>query len=58
MTGGVALDNPYPNPCSEWLSEKAWSEIVRASDLPNLKGLKDSKHHLFIMEMNCVTSIL
>lgn len=37
------MENPFPNPCSEWLSEKAWSEIVRASDLPNLNGLKDSK---------------
>ena len=37
------MENPFPNPCTEWLSEKAWSEIVRASDLPNLKGLKDSE---------------
>ncbi|KAK3717325.1 hypothetical protein QZH41_011557, partial [Actinostola sp. cb2023] len=41
LTGGVALDNPYPNPCPEWLGDKYWSEIVRASDLPNLKNLKD-----------------
>ena len=39
LTGGVALDNPYPNPASEWLSEKSWGEIVRASSLPRLKGL-------------------
>ncbi|CAB3991140.1 dynein heavy chain 3, axonemal-like, partial [Paramuricea clavata] len=41
LTGGVALENPYPNPCPDWLIDKAWSEIVRASDLTNLKGLKD-----------------
>ncbi|XP_008419893.1 dynein heavy chain 3, axonemal isoform X1 [Poecilia reticulata] len=39
LTGGVALDNPYPNPASEWLSDKSWSEIVRASKLPNLNEL-------------------
>ncbi|MBN3303948.1 DYH3 protein, partial [Amia calva] len=39
LTGGVALDNPHPNPAPEWLSEKSWSEIVRASRLANLQGL-------------------
>ena len=33
LTGGVALGNPYPNPAPDWLIEKAWSEIVRASGL-------------------------
>uniref|UniRef100_A0A3P8VG82 Dynein axonemal heavy chain 7 n=1 Tax=Cynoglossus semilaevis TaxID=244447 RepID=A0A3P8VG82_CYNSE len=38
LTGGLALDNPYPNPASEWLSDKCWAEIVKASKLPNLDG--------------------
>lgn len=33
LTSGVTLENPYENPAVEWLSEKAWTEIVRASDL-------------------------
>uniref|UniRef100_A0A8C0MC70 Dynein axonemal heavy chain 3 n=1 Tax=Canis lupus familiaris TaxID=9615 RepID=A0A8C0MC70_CANLF len=41
LTGGVALDNPFPNPAPEWLSEKAWAEVVRASALPKLKGLME-----------------
>ncbi|XP_052264555.1 dynein axonemal heavy chain 3-like isoform X1 [Dreissena polymorpha] len=39
LTGGVALENPHPNPAPEWLTEKAWGEIVRASNLTALKGL-------------------
>lgn len=27
LTGGVALDNPHPNPAPEWMSDKAWSEV-------------------------------
>ena len=38
LTGGVALENPHPNPFPEWLGEKSWGEIVRASSLPNMKG--------------------
>uniref|UniRef100_A0A5S6LE06 Protein MCM10 homolog n=1 Tax=Xenopus tropicalis TaxID=8364 RepID=A0A5S6LE06_XENTR len=38
LTGGVALDNPYPNPASLWLSDKSWAEIVRASNLEPLSG--------------------
>lgn len=41
LTGGVALDNPYPNPAPEWLTDKSWAEIVRASSLENLHGLMD-----------------
>ncbi|XP_054256854.1 dynein axonemal heavy chain 3 [Macrosteles quadrilineatus] len=42
LTGGVALDNPHPNPAPAWLSDKCWNEIVVASDLPGLTGLKSS----------------
>lgn len=41
LTGGVALENPFPNPAPSWLSEKSWSEIVRCSDLPAFKGFMD-----------------
>ncbi|XP_028831809.1 dynein heavy chain 3, axonemal isoform X2 [Denticeps clupeoides] len=39
LTGGIALETPHPNPAPEWLSEKSWSELVRASKLPHLNGL-------------------
>ncbi|KMQ95743.1 dynein heavy chain axonemal [Lasius niger] len=42
LTGGVALDNPYPNPDPSWLSDKSWSEVVRASLLPGLEKLRES----------------
>ena len=38
LTGGVALNNPYPNPAPDWLSDKSWSEIVRASQFPQLEN--------------------
>uniref|UniRef100_A0A8C3CSN0 Dynein axonemal heavy chain 3 n=1 Tax=Cairina moschata TaxID=8855 RepID=A0A8C3CSN0_CAIMO len=41
LTGGVALDNPHPNPAPDWLSDKSWAELVRASSLTNLKGLME-----------------
>uniref|UniRef100_A0A8C3KFB9 Dynein axonemal heavy chain 3 n=1 Tax=Calidris pygmaea TaxID=425635 RepID=A0A8C3KFB9_9CHAR len=41
LTGGVALDNPHPNPAPDWLSDKSWAELVRASSLTNLHGLME-----------------
>ena len=43
LTGGVALDNPHPNPYPQWLSDKSWGEVVRASGLSSaLKGFMKS----------------
>ncbi|KAL0279081.1 UNVERIFIED_CONTAM: hypothetical protein PYX00_000712 [Menopon gallinae] len=42
LTGGVALDNPYPNPAPVWLSERSWSEVVRATLLPGLEDFRES----------------
>ncbi|XP_063719575.1 dynein axonemal heavy chain 3-like [Symsagittifera roscoffensis] len=41
LTGSVTLDNPYPNPCSDWLSEKTWNEICKAAELPRMTGFKE-----------------
>ncbi|XP_018046945.1 PREDICTED: dynein heavy chain 3, axonemal [Atta colombica] len=42
LTGGMALENPYPNPDPSWLSDKSWNEIVKASLLPGLEKLRTS----------------
>lgn len=33
LTGGVGLDNPHPNPAIDWLSDRAWADIVLASSV-------------------------
>jgi len=34
LTGGVAMgDLPYPNPSPDWISEKMWGELCRATSL-------------------------
>uniref|UniRef100_A0A8B9L9M7 Dynein axonemal heavy chain 12 n=1 Tax=Astyanax mexicanus TaxID=7994 RepID=A0A8B9L9M7_ASTMX len=40
LTGGVGLQNNVPNPDPNWLQDKSWDEICRASDLPGLQGLR------------------
>ncbi|XP_021325607.1 dynein axonemal heavy chain 12 isoform X2 [Danio rerio] len=42
LTGGVGLQNSIPNPDPNWLPDKSWDEICRASDLPALNGIKES----------------
>lgn len=42
LTGGVGLENPYPNPATEWLSDKSWGEICRVSQLQVFQGFSDS----------------
>jgi len=44
LTGGVALGNPHPNPYPDWLTDKAWNELVYASDLPSLSKIAFPLH--------------
>lgn len=41
LTGGVALDNPHPNPAPDWLPDKSWAEIVRCSELKSFNRFMD-----------------
>ena len=43
LTGGVGLENPYPNPAPEWLQDKSWAEICRSNELTNLQGIRERK---------------
>ncbi|XP_063227776.1 dynein axonemal heavy chain 12 isoform X3 [Bacillus rossius redtenbacheri] len=42
MTGGVALENPRPNPDPAWLSTKSWDEVCRVAELPAFSEFADS----------------
>ncbi|XP_047365165.1 dynein axonemal heavy chain 3-like isoform X3 [Vespa velutina] len=56
LTGGVALDNPYPNPVPSWLSDKCWSEVVQASTLSGMKKLRISLEQNISMWKECYDS--
>uniref|UniRef100_A0A336M3T0 CSON009294 protein n=1 Tax=Culicoides sonorensis TaxID=179676 RepID=A0A336M3T0_CULSO len=48
LTGGVALNNTFENPAPQWLSDKSWGEIVRASEVPTLSNF----HRNFSFNVN------
>ncbi|KAI8904079.1 dynein heavy chain and region D6 of dynein motor-domain-containing protein [Gorgonomyces haynaldii] len=49
LTGGLIIDPKIaPNPAPQWLSEKAWGESVRISNLPTFKGFSTT----FVEQLN------
>nr|CAI5851904.1 unnamed protein product [Callosobruchus analis] len=38
LTGGVNIESPIENPCSDWLPLSSWEEICRVDELPAFKG--------------------
>nr|CAH7749860.1 unnamed protein product [Callosobruchus chinensis] len=40
LTGGVNIENPIENPCSDWLPLSSWEEICRVDELPAFKGFR------------------
>ena len=48
LTGGVAIDNPHPNPTVDnghWLSDKLWGEFCRMSEIGSCKGIREAFEH-------------
>ncbi|KAL1123751.1 hypothetical protein AAG570_001524 [Ranatra chinensis] len=41
LTGGVGLDNPYPNPAPSWLPAMSWDEFCRCDELLAFNGLRE-----------------
>ncbi|PNG99152.1 Dynein heavy chain 12, axonemal, partial [Tetrabaena socialis] len=47
LTGGVDMgDLPLPNPAAEWISDRMWGEVCRASALAAAGTWRDLAHHL------------
>jgi hypothetical protein len=43
--GGISSTEPPPNPCSAWLSNKLWGELVRlSSGVKGFDGLEAAFH--------------
>ncbi|KAJ3342024.1 Dynein heavy chain 7, axonemal [Gonapodya sp. JEL0774] len=41
LTGGLAMsENGPPNPASKWLSDQAWSDICKISEMPAFKNFR------------------
>eukprot|EP00976_Prorocentrum_cordatum_P033208 676474-Prorocentrum_minimum.AAC.3 len=36
------MDNPHPNPASDWLSDKGWGEICRLDAIKGFDGLREA----------------
>lgn len=54
LTGGVALENKFPNPASDWLTDKSWAEMVRCSALPSFQGILNHFTEHVSLENLCV----
>jgi len=41
LTGGVGMDNHFPNPAPGWLAPKSWDAVCRLGDVEKFRGFKD-----------------